>query len=97
MNKNELSDLGLNLSKELSKLADNFHVKSDARDILLYESATLEQEAKDLAENTGVKDHLKESTLLGQWGQSIHHQLPDISVIDRVKEFHEFYKHAKNT
>ena len=97
MDKTELGNLGFDLSKELLKLAETFHVKADARDILLYESATVEQEAKDLAENTGVKKHLKESTLLGQWGQSIHHQLSDKSIINRVKEFHELYKHVKNT
>ncbi|MGH1470707.1 MAG: hypothetical protein ACRBCS_05900 [Cellvibrionaceae bacterium] len=97
MDKTELSDVGFNLAKELSKLGETFHVKADARDILLYESATVEQEAKDLAENTGVKEHLKESTLLGQWGQSIHHQLPDRSIIDRVKVFHDCYQQVKNT
>jgi len=97
LDKTELVNLGFNLSKELLKLAETFHVKADARDILLYESATVEQEAKDLAENTGIKEHLKESTLLGQWGQSIHHQLPDKSIINRIKEFHELYQHVKNT
>lgn len=97
MTKIELSDLGLNLSKELSKIAETFHVKSDARDILLCEAATLEQEAKDLVENTGVKEHLKESTLLGQWGQSIHHKLPYKSIVNSVQEFHELYQRLKNT
>ena len=97
MNRTEHGDLGFKISKELSKLAETFHVKADARDILFYESATVEQKTKDLVENVGVKEHLKESTLLGQWGQSIYHQLSDKGVISRVKEFHELYQHVKNT
>ena len=96
MNKTELSELGFNLSKELSKLAETYHVKADARDILLYESATVEQKSKDLVESTGVKEHLKASTLLGQWGQSIH-QLPCKSIINSVEEFHELYQLVKKS
>ena len=97
MNKIEISNIGFDLAKELSQLGETFHIKADARDVLLYESATVEQEAKDLIENTGVKEHLKESTLLGKWGQSIHHQLPDKDIINKVKGFHDSYQQVKNT
>lgn len=97
MDKTEVSKIGFDLAKELSQLGETFHVKADARDILLYESATVEQEAKDLIENTGVKEHLKESTLLGPWGQSIQHQLPDKDIVNRVKGFHDSYQQVKNT
>ena len=94
-----LNKMGLheNDKEKLEKLGETFHVKADARDILLYESATVGQEAKDLAQSTGVKQNLEESTLLGKWGQSIHHQLPDKNIIDRVKKFHDSYQHFKNT
>ena len=97
MDKTEISRIGFDLAKELSQQAEAFHVKAAARDILLYESATVEQEAKDLIENTGVKEHLKESVLLSKWGQSIHHQLPEKEIINKVKDFHIRYQQIKNT
>jgi len=79
----------------LEQLSRQYHVKSDACDILGYEAITIKQEARDLIENSGVREELRDSTLLSKWGESIANQLPDIT--DRVGEFHENYHEHKNT
>ncbi|MDJ0779155.1 MAG: hypothetical protein QNJ85_14900 [Gammaproteobacteria bacterium] len=96
MNNQTLSEIGLELASELNQLSEQFHVKSDARDILGYEAATVEEEARDLIENCGVSEHLRKSTLLSKWGDSILHQLPDSEIIARVREFHANYRKQKN-
>ena len=95
MDRKTLSALGLELAKELNLLSQQYHVKSDARDILGYEAVTIEEEAKDLIENCGVREDLRESTLLSKWGEALASELPEITV--RVKEFHENYLKYKNT
>ena len=95
MDRKTLSTLGLELTKELNNLSEQYHVKSDARDILGYEAITIEEEAKDLIENCGVREDLRESTLLSKWGEALAAQIPEITA--RVKEFHENYFKYKNT
>ena len=95
MDRKALSEIGQELARELKQLSEQYHVKSDARDILGYEAATIEEEVRDLVENCGVREDLKGSTLLSQWGESISSQLPDITI--RVREFHDNYRKYKNT
>ncbi len=89
MHRSELSQVGLALSRELSELGNTFHVKSDSRDILWYESATIAAKARDLLENCGVPENLQQSTLLSDWGSSLSAEIPQL--VERVREFHQHY------
>lgn len=65
----ELADTARALAKSLAKEAARYHVKSDQHEILGYESATVAAYAKELLGGEPVSAHLRESTLLGQWGR----------------------------
>ncbi|WP_415894366.1 hypothetical protein ACMXYN_08400 [Neptuniibacter sp. PT8_73] len=95
MDRVTLSKIGIELSLELKEIAKNYNVRSDAYDILGYEAATIEEEALDLINETGVQEHIKNSTLLSAWGNTLASQIPEVA--SRVKEFHEQYHSAKNT
>jgi len=95
MDRVALSEVGIDLAKELTVLSENYNVRSDARDILGYEAATVEEEALDLLNRSGVQEHLKESTLLSAWGKTLASQIPEVAT--RVEYFHEQYRCAKNT
>lgn len=95
MDRFTLSKIGLSLANELKSLSETYNVRSDACDILGYEAATVEEEALDLVNGTGVQESIKDSTLLSKWGSTLASQIPEIT--KRVKEFHEQYQHAKNT
>jgi hypothetical protein len=95
MDRLALSKIGLSLANELKSLSLTYNVRSDACDILGYEAATVEEEALDLVNSTGVKENIKDSTLLSNWGSTLASQIPEIA--KRVKDFHEQYQNAKNT
>ena len=95
MDRVTLSKIGIDLANEIKSLSESYNVRSDAYDILGYEAATVEEEALDLINGSGVNDNIKNSTLLSAWGKTLSGQIPELA--NRVEAFHKQYHHAKNT
>jgi hypothetical protein len=69
MNLAELIAFGECLASDLDAAAARYHVKSDQRDILGYESATVRAYLALLAHGAPVPSNLRQSMLLGAWGR----------------------------
>jgi hypothetical protein len=91
----ELCDLGRELASELRLLASSFHVKSDARDILEYEVASLEARVDFLEKGRAIPEHLKESTILSEWGSDLRKRIPVET--EKVVQFHKEFLQAEKS
>lgn len=87
MNTDELR-LGMMLADKLEVLAENFHVKSDAHDFLLWEAAVVNAKSEDLLTRCGVASSLQTSILLNVDYQSLHIQS---LWIEKIRLFHSGY------
>lgn len=78
---------GERLAEDLLAASERYHVRSDQRDILAYESATVRAYLAFFATGTAVPDNLRTSVLLGDWGASF--QWPEAGLLERTFAFHE--------
>ena len=88
MNADELAEFGLELAEKLKTLAEDFHVKSDAHDFLLWEAAIIKAKSKDLLTRCGVADNLCDSVLLTSDHRSL--LIQDLW-IEKIRLFHTGY------
>lgn len=86
MRRAQLIAQGVRLAADLDAASERYHVKSDQRTILEYESAAVTAYARFLAYGTPVADNLKASALLGEWGQS--HAWEESDLLRRTAAFH---------
>ncbi|HEY6527055.1 MAG TPA: hypothetical protein VIZ65_00050 [Cellvibrionaceae bacterium] len=89
----EIAAISVLLGDEIVQLAAQYHVKSDEHDILPWEADIIRAKSKDLVENCGRIENIKESTLLSAWGSSLAAKIPN--VVDRAKYFHASYSNAR--
>lgn len=79
----------------LEGLSKKFHVKSDQHTILLFEATRLRVFIKEAELGRVVPDHLKETALLGKWGESFFSsKWKDIQ--DSIREIYEQVKLHKS-
>ncbi|MNZ91793.1 hypothetical protein D3C78_1107880 [compost metagenome] len=93
MNAREIANIGASLVVELDRLSAQYHVKSDEHDILSWEADIIRAKSKDILENCGLNDNLKESTLLSAWGESLAKKIPNIA--NKARDFHAGYTSVK--
>jgi hypothetical protein len=75
------------LATDLLAASERYHIRSDQRDILAYEAATVHAHLALIAQGTPVPDHLRASALLGKWGAD--HQWQDTELCMRVSAFYD--------
>lgn len=93
MSSQEIADTGASLAVEIDQLAARYHVKSDEYDILSWEADIIRAKSKDVLENCGLIENLRESTLLSTWGANLAESIPNIA--NKVRDFHASYNSAK--
>jgi len=81
-----LATSGERLASDLATAAARYHVKSDHRDILGYESATVQAYVAWLTRGAPVPENLRESALLGAWGRG--HRWEERELLQRTSEFY---------
>lgn len=81
----ELAAFGERLASDLASAAARYHVKSDQRDILGYESATVHAYVAWITRGVPVPTNLRESVLLGAWGRG--HRWEE-QLLQRTSEFY---------
>lgn len=81
-----LAALGERLASDLAAAAERYHVKSDQRDILGYESAIVQAYVAWLTRAAPVPENLRESALLGTWGRG--HRWEERELVQRTSEFY---------
>ncbi|ACA88156.1 hypothetical protein [Shewanella woodyi] len=94
MNNIELSESGNKLAEEIDRLACDYHIKSDQHEILKWEASILWAKSKDLIEDCGLLETLKDSTLLSKWGSYLVKEIPEVAI--KVEEFHQHYNRIKS-
>ncbi|HEY6728345.1 MAG TPA: hypothetical protein VI197_30250 [Polyangiaceae bacterium] len=82
-----LAAFGERLASDLATAAARYHVKSDQRDILGYESATVQAYVAWIERALPVPEHLRESVLLGAWGRG-HAWDGELDLVRRASEFY---------
>ena len=82
----ELIEFGERLASDLDAAAARYHVKSDQRDILDYESATVRAYVALLGHGAPVPSNLRESVLLGAWGGG--YPWDERELLQRASEFY---------
>ena len=92
MDRESLSLLGLKLSSQLLRLSENYNVRSDSYDILGYESAIVEEWARDLV--VDKYKTLSPSVLLGGRGNILSKKQPKIT--KKVSDFYQQCEGIKN-
>ncbi|MGI9517451.1 MAG: hypothetical protein ACR2NP_10415 [Pirellulaceae bacterium] len=85
----ELIYQGNTLICELEDQVEQYHVKSDAHDILKWEIAVVRARVMDLEEQSGLPGDLLDSVLLCDWGYTLAKTIPDLA--RRVGQFHARY------
>lgn len=82
-----LTAFGERLASDLAAAAAHYHVKSDQRDILDYESATVRAYIAWITRGVPVPTNLRESVLLGAWGRG-HRWDGERDLVQRASEFY---------
>lgn len=82
----DLAAFGERLAGDLAYAAARYHVKSDQRDILGYESATVQAYVAWITRGVPVPTNLRESVLLGEWGRG--HRWEEQELLQRTSEFY---------
>jgi len=93
VNSRKIASIGASLAAELDQLSAQYHVKSDEHDILSWEADIIRAKSKDILENCGLSDNLRESTLLSAWGESLANKIPNVA--NKARDFHASYNSVK--
>lgn len=85
----QLIEKGLSLAKALDAKASEYHVKSDANEVISWESVGIRTRINDLEK--GNFEARKDSRYKGiEWGVRLHKYCPDLS--ESVRKFYiEYY------
>jgi len=90
MDRKQLSDFGYALALEVDRLSEDYHVKSDQYEILLWEADILRAKSEDLLRNRGLSDNLKKSALFNASGVFFQNSVKPVA--EKLKTFHQQYE-----
>jgi hypothetical protein len=85
-----LVTVGLQLARELEEESKLYHVKSDDHEVLLWESAIVEERVYAFLEKRELKENLRDSVLTGKWGEHTASICPVLT--EKVREFYSEYE-----
>ena len=85
MDRESLVRLGEQLHSDLSQQAKQYHVKSDAHEVLSWEAVGIATLIQALRDQSPLSEAQTESDLLSDWGKQLHFAHPELA--DRVSQF----------